>query len=111
MRRLSAIVATLTLALGSFAVSGCTGAVPTSGTSSAAVDSADSLSVTVQPLGTATPDATTAAAGDGAATSGAGPSPSELSAMKKQLDAMQKELDNLSMPSDNDFSGAEGAVY
>lgn len=35
----------------------------------------------------------------------------DLAAIKKQLDAMQSELDSLKMPSDNDFSGAEGAVY
>jgi predicted small secreted protein len=35
----------------------------------------------------------------------------DLAAIEKQLEAMQRELDSLSMPSDNDFSGAEDAVY
>ena len=104
-KRSIAIALTLALTFGSLALAGCSGAAPTSGTRSAAADSAGSLSVTAQPAVTSTPDAT------GAGTSGTGPSASELAAMKKQLDAMQKEIDSLSLPSDGDFSDAANAVY
>ena len=110
-KRSIAIVLTLALTLGSLASTGCSGVAPTSGTRFAAVDSAGSLPVTAQPLGTATPGATAAPAGGSAAISAAGPSPSELVGMKKQLDAMQKEIDSLSLPSDDDFSDAANAVY
>jgi hypothetical protein len=35
----------------------------------------------------------------------------DLASIGKQLDAMQHELDSLNMPTDNDFSGAEGSIY
>jgi len=52
--------------------------------------------------------------GTGPATSASGTANSgkvDVKSIEDQLDAMQRELDGLSMPSDNDFKGAEGAVY
>lgn len=52
-----------------------------------------------------------ASGGSAAAGTGRDVTAGDLAAIKKQLDAMQSELDSLKMPSDDDFSGAEGAVY
>jgi hypothetical protein len=88
-------------------LAGCAGAGPTSGTRPAGSLSAASPSLTVQ----ATPGAQVASGAVPPAAGTVGPSSSDLSAMKAQLEAMQKEIDSLSLPTDDDFSDAESAVY
>jgi hypothetical protein len=52
----------------------------------------------------------------GSASSGAAAEPpatttQDIKTIDAELNAMQKELDGLAMPSDSDFTGAEGALY
>ena len=104
------------LVLGALALSGCTGAMHGSATSPEPTAAAGT---TMSQVATGAPAVTTgtadtgsdSAAGTASGSNGSDITGADLAAIRKQLDAMQKELDNLSMPSDNDFSGAEGAVY
>lgn len=126
-RRIAAAAAALAI-LG-LVLTGCVGVTRDAGTSPVGSVGADATrSVT----GTATPTtsgATTTAEpnGDSSGSSANGsdetPGPkgsgakgsqvtgADLAAIEKQLEAMQNEIDSLEMPGDNDFSGAEDAVY
>jgi len=106
------------LFLGALVLSGCSSATQGSVASPEPTVAADMTTSQVatgtQAVTTGTVDTGSDSAAASGATSGGKSSNitgADLAAIKKQLDAMQKELDNLSMPSDNDFSGAEGAVY
>ena len=114
------IISVAALLLAGFVLTGCAGTAtlgnapsPTGGSIGASsVAPAAGASSTATSAGGAS--GTTAANGSAGASSGtkkAEVSKEDLTAIRKQLDAMQKEIDSLSMPSDNDFNGAAGAVY
>lgn len=106
------VVLGITIGLTALVLGGCAGASSGTGTSPVGPPSAGAIA-SVAPSGTAQSTATvppTVSASPGGSSSKE-VSGDDLAAIKKQLDAMQKEIDGLKMPSDNDFSGAEGAVY
>lgn len=107
---------TVSLAL-VFTVAGCTGSVSSAPPSDGSYLASAAPTDTVATTGAVDASAEGAAAAPGGTRSvgtvgsSAGPSASDLAAMRKQLDAMQKEIDALALPSDADYSGAEGAIY
>lgn len=114
VRRIGAATA-VALVLAALALAGCAGAGRVSGSGPTATGVTE---VTTSVAPTASLEATgpdsdpgdgTLAGANGA--KGKDVTGADLAAIRAQLDAMQKELDALSMPTDSDFSGAEGAVY
>jgi hypothetical protein len=120
-RRITAAAAALAI-LG-LVLTGCVGAARDAGTGTVGSVGADATR-SVAAAATPTPAATATAEPDGES-NGPGETPgskgsgakgsqvtgADLDGIKKQLEAMQNEIDGLEMPGDNDFSGAEGAVY
>jgi hypothetical protein len=97
-------------------VAGCTGTAPQADTGSVGRTVTGTTATSVATAGpaslTGTIDAGSGStAGQTSGGKGADITGADLAAIRKQLDAMQKEIDSLALPTDNDFSGAEGAVY
>lgn len=114
--RPTAVLIATALVLGALLLAGCASSKPQAGTNSVVPSGADT---TVTTVATASPVSATGTVDAGSGSSGSKASGgqgsnitgADLAAIKKQLDAMQKELESMSMPTDNDFSGAEGAIY
>jgi hypothetical protein len=105
VRRLGAALA-VALVLTAVVQIGCVGAKPEAGTSPAGPVAAAATGTGDSDAGTGTSSGTGSSGAKQSDVTGA-----DLASIGKQLDAMQHELDSLNMPTDNDFSGAEGSIY